>query len=171
MAVSTNRALIKLRGQIGKLLVIRYYAQADRIVVSAFPKMDKVIFSKSQLHNQSKFKKAVEFASNVRSSEMLCFMFKQALGNEISVYKEAVKQYFKNPDSPLNFLLQVKMQGSSKDEPKMTLPLYPNKPCELPEKYIHDNLNLEKISRRVQPIFSNNPNHRKSSVPIPGKLA
>jgi uncharacterized membrane protein YcgQ (UPF0703/DUF1980 family) len=92
MAISSNQALKQLRGHVGRLLVIRYYAKADRIVISAFPQMDRVIFSNAQLDNQSKFKKAITFATQVKASEMLSYLFKQALGNEISVYKEAVKQ-------------------------------------------------------------------------------
>jgi hypothetical protein len=171
MAVSSNRALIQLRGHIGRLLVIRYYAKADRIVLSAFPHMENVVFSKAQRDNQSKFKKAVEFASKVRSSEMLCFLFKQTLGNEISVYKEAVKQYFKNPDAPLSFLLEAKMQGSSQVEPRMALPSCAKERLELAEKCLANTTVPQKTTQSARPTRRNNPNFRKYLLLMQGKLA
>jgi hypothetical protein len=164
MAVSSNRTLIQMRGHIGRLLVIRYYAQSDRIVLSAFPNMDKVMFSTAQLKNQSKFKKAVEFASKVKSSAMLCFLFQQEFGKEISVYKEAVKQYFKNPDSPLSFVLEAKMQGSSKDEPRMALPSSSKERLELAQKCLADTGIFPKTPQPVRPTRRNNSNFRKTHL-------
>jgi hypothetical protein len=171
MAISSNQALKHLRGHIGRLLVIRYYAKADRIVVSAFPQMDKVVFSKSQLANQSKFKKAVQFATKIKSCEMLSHLFKQALGNEISVYKEAMRQYFKNPEAPLNFILGAKMQGSPKDDPTLALPSCPEERLKLAEKYLAQSTSFPATPKTTFRARRHNPNYRKYALLMQGELA
>jgi hypothetical protein len=170
MAISSNKELKHLRGHIRRQLVIRYYAAADRIVISAFPNMDKVVFSKSQRDNQSKFKRAVAFASSVKSSEMLSFLFTQAFGVEISVYKEAIKQYFKNPEAPLGFLLDLKMQGCTDEGASFTLPSCPEERLELAEKHLANHNSYSAGTKQNRHTRRRNPNHRKYPLFLLSKI-
>jgi hypothetical protein len=133
--------------------------------------MEKVVFSKAQLDNQSKLKKAVAFATHIKAIEILSYLFKQALGNEISVYKEVVKQYFKNPQAPLSFLRDIKMQGSPKEHTTLVLPSCPEEWLKMAEKCLANSIVLSAKPKKIYRTRKRNPNHRKYPLLMQGKLA
>ena len=92
MAQSNASILLnKMRGQIGKQIVVKQYG--NKTVITAYPDMSNVKPSKLQKLKRKKFAAAIEYARSIIHDPVKKAAYAKKLKRGARVYNAAIKEY------------------------------------------------------------------------------
>ena len=92
MARSTTSVLLhKMRGSIGKQIVVKQYG--NKTVITAYPDMSNVKPSKLQKQKRRKFAAAIEHARSIINDPVKKAAYAKKLKKGARVYNAAIKEY------------------------------------------------------------------------------
>jgi len=94
MAQSTASVLLhKIRGQIGKQIVVKQYGK--KTVITAYPDMSRVKPSKLQKQKRKRFAAAIAFAQAIVHDPVRKAAYAKKLKKGQRVYNAAIKEFLK----------------------------------------------------------------------------
>ena len=92
MAQSTASVILhKMRGQIGKQIVVKQYGK--KTVITAYPDMSNIKPSKLQKQRRQKFAAAIGYAQSIIHDPVRKAAFAKKLKKGARVYNAAIKEY------------------------------------------------------------------------------
>lgn len=95
MAQSLSSVILhKMRGQIGKQIVVKQYGK--KTVITAYPDMSNVKPSKLQKQKRKRFAAAIEYAQSIVHDPVKKTAYLKKLKKGERVYNAAIKEYLKN---------------------------------------------------------------------------
>lgn len=95
MAQSTGSVLLhKMRGQIGKQIVVKQYGK--KTVITAYPDMSHIKPSKLQKQKRKKFAAAIAYAQSIIQDPVSKAAYAKKLKKGQRVYNAAIREYLAN---------------------------------------------------------------------------
>ena len=90
----TSVLLHKVRGQIGKQIVVKQYG--SKTVITAYPDMSNIKPSKLQKQKRKKFAAAIQYAQSIIHDPVKKAAYLKIMKRGERVYNAAIKEYLKN---------------------------------------------------------------------------
>lgn len=96
MAILKNPLLKGYSGHIEKTVVVKQYT--DKIVLTAFPDMSNIVFTESQLQEQSRMARAAAFASAVVKDPVQKAAWAARFPPGASIYHSIIAELLRKPE-------------------------------------------------------------------------